>query len=84
MELSRVIWNEDPGANIDKVMQHGLMASDVDAVIADPTGYDVSRSSNRPILFGYTPDGRFIAVIYEEIDFETVYPVTAFEVEEPS
>ena len=24
------------------------------------------------------------AVIYEEIDFETVYPVTAFEVEEPS
>lgn len=84
MGLLRVIWNEDPGANIDKVMQHGLMPGDVDAVIENSTGYGISRSSNRPILFGYTPDGRFIAVIYEEIDFETIYPVTAFEVEEPT
>ena len=31
----------------------------------DETG--VSRSSGRPIAFGYTPDGRYICVVYEEI-----------------
>jgi hypothetical protein len=30
---------------------------------------------------GYTPDGRLIWVVYEEIDDVTVYPVTAYEVE---
>jgi hypothetical protein len=28
-------------------------------------------------------DGRYITVIYEQIDDDTVYPVTAFEVPEP-
>jgi hypothetical protein len=29
------------------------------------------------------PDGRFIVVVYEEIDDDTVLPVTAYEVPEP-
>ena len=33
-------------------------------------------------FFGRTPSGETIAVIYEEIDDSTVYPVTAYEVEE--
>ena len=41
-----------------------------------------SRSSGRPVVAGYTPDGRLIFVVYEEIDDVTVYPVTAYEVEE--
>jgi hypothetical protein len=32
--------------------------------------------------FGHTPDGRYIAVVFEWFDDVTVYPVTAFEVEE--
>ena len=31
-------------------------------------------------VFGYTWDGRYITVIYEQIDDDAVYPVTAFEV----
>jgi len=46
----------------------------------DETG--VSRSSGRPIAFGYTPDGRYICVVYEEIAPYTLYPVTAFEIKE--
>jgi hypothetical protein len=34
------------------------------------------------MVFGYTIDSRYIAVIYESIDEDTVYPVTAFEVPE--
>ena len=43
----------------------------------------MSRSSGRPCLFGYTSDDRYIVVIYEEIDYDTVIPVTAYEVREP-
>ena len=42
-----------------------------------------SRTSGRPCLFGYTPDDRYIVVIYEEIEDDTVIPVTAYEVPEP-
>jgi hypothetical protein len=34
------------------------------------------------MIFGYTLDGRYITVICEQIDEDTVYPVTAFEVPE--
>ena len=56
-------------------------AQDVDAVICNPLETKTSRSSGRPIATGYTPDGRLILVVYEEIDECTVYPVTAYEVE---
>jgi hypothetical protein len=35
-------------------------------------------------VFGCTPDDRHVIVIYEEIDEETVMPVTAYDVDEPS
>ena len=34
-----------------------------------------------PHRFGETATGRIIAVVYEEIDEDTVYPITAYEVE---
>lgn len=33
-------------------------------------------------LFGYTPDGRYIIIVYEE-ENGSVIPVTAYEVAEP-
>ncbi|MDA1016891.1 MAG: hypothetical protein O3A00_20840 [Planctomycetota bacterium] len=42
----------------------------------------MSRSSGLPIVFGFTPDGRYIMVVYEQIDDITIYPVTAYDVEE--
>ncbi len=51
-------------------------------VIFNPVDHDVSRSSGLPIVFGFTPDGRYILVVYEKIDDVMVYPVTAYDVEE--
>jgi hypothetical protein len=48
-------------------------------VFDHPVGIDISDSSQRPMIFGYTLDGRYITVIFEEIDDDTVYPVTAFD-----
>ena len=42
-----------------------------------PVAEDIRRSSGRPMMYGSTPDGRYIAVVYEEIDDHTLYPATA-------
>jgi hypothetical protein len=33
------------------------------------------------MVFGKTPSGESIVVVYEEIDASTVYPITAYPVE---
>ncbi len=54
---------------------------DVEDVFENPIRYEKSRSSGRSMVFGYTSDGRRIAVVYEQLDDTTLYPVTAYEVE---
>jgi hypothetical protein len=74
-----LIWN----GNIEHIAQHELSQDDVQHVFDFPSGYGVSESSGEPIVFGYTPDGRYIACVYDAIDDSTAYPITAFEVPEP-
>ena len=71
----------EPGGNAEHVIDHGLDLAEVEHVMRNPTEHDTSRSSGRPMVFGYTPSGEYIAVVYEELDEDTVYPVTAFPVE---
>jgi hypothetical protein len=80
-----IIWDldDDDDWNVQHIAEHGI-GNDVGHVFDDPVGFDTSDSSKRPMVFGYTIDDRYIAVIYERIDEDTVYPITAFEVPEPS
>ena len=82
MPYFEIIWNEEPGGNVEHIAEHDLTPEDVEEVIFNPVDRDVSRSSGLPIVFGFTPDGRYILVVYEQIDDVTVYPVTAYDVEE--
>jgi hypothetical protein len=59
------IWNEELGGNLGHISEHGLEPDDVEEVILNPVDRDVSRSSGLPIVFGFTPDGRYILVVYE-------------------
>lgn len=59
-----------------------MSQEEVEHVLANPIESDVSESSGRPIVFGYTAADRFLAVVYEQIDDCTVYPITAFEIED--
>ena len=70
----RIIWNEEPGGNVEHIEAH---------VLANCEDADVSRSSGLPCVFGYTPDGTYIIVVYELLDADTLYPVTAYAVPEP-
>jgi uncharacterized DUF497 family protein len=83
MSWIRVLWDDTPGGNVAHVEEHDLTTDDVDYVLENPVSSGKSRRSDRPCLFGYTPDDRYIVVIYEEVDDDTVIPVTAYEVREP-
>jgi uncharacterized DUF497 family protein len=81
-----VIWDDEPGGNVEHVAEHGLTPDEVDEVLLDdaiPTAY--SASTNRPCKFGYTSTGMHIIVIWDEVndDPRMIYPVTAYEVPEP-
>jgi hypothetical protein len=81
MPYIEIIWNEEPDGNIEHIAEHGPTPEDVEEVILNPVDRDVSRSTGLPIVFGFTADGRYILVVYEQVDDITIYPVTAYEVE---
>ncbi len=82
MAYSQVIWDleDDPDGNVQHCLQHGVTPEEVEEVFENITDRDVSRSSGRPVVFGDTIGGRHLMVVYDEIDEDTVYPVTAYEV----
>ena len=83
MGYSKAIWDldDDPAGNAQHIAEHGIAKGEVEEVLENPRGFESSRSSGRPIAFRETSTGRIIAVSFEEIDRETVYPITAHEVE---
>jgi hypothetical protein len=83
MKWTHVVWDNTPGGNVEHVEQHDLTPEEVNHVLENFESASVSRTSGSPCVFGYTPDGRYVIVIYDEIDAQTIRPRTAYEVPEP-
>ncbi len=88
MDYVHIVWDlpDDPDGNVQHILDHGFTMDEVDEVLLNPNStITESRSSGRPITFGYTSTGRYIAVVWEHItdDPFTMRPVTAYEVSEP-
>jgi len=83
MAWTQIIWDDSAGGNVEHIEQHGLTTDDVDFVLGNHESKGVSRSTGRPCVFGRTPDGHYILVVYEEVDDQTIVPVTAYEIAEP-
>ena len=79
-----IIWDldDDPAGNVQHIAEHDLTKEEVEEVLADPERRGTSRSSGLPLVFGTTSTGRFIAVIFQEIDADTAKPVTAYDIED--
>jgi len=77
-----IIWDldDDPDGNVHHCADHGVTKEEVEEVLQNATDADVSRSSGRPVVFGDTSAGRHLMVVFEPIDADTVYPVTAYDV----
>lgn len=84
MRFVTIIWDgeDDPERNVQHIAEHGLEPTDVEFVIENSETELKSRSSDRMCLFGYTSDDTYVIVIYKQIDEDTIYPVTTYEVRE--
>jgi hypothetical protein len=71
------VWTDK---NIRHLADNALDPEDAETAMADPESRFVSDSSGRRAVRGYACDGRYIAVIFEQIDELTVYVVTAYEI----
>jgi uncharacterized DUF497 family protein len=82
MPYQSIIWDldDDPGGNVQHCAEHGVTKEEVEEVLDNASDSDTSRSSGRPVAFGDTKTGKHLMVVFEEIDGDTVYPVTAYEV----
>ena len=84
MDVWSIFWDDenDPNGNVEHIAEHDLTVEDVEHVLKNPTEEGTSRSTGFPSIWGYTPDGRYIIVVYEEVAENTIRPITAYEVPE--
>ena len=82
MFYSGIIWDEedDPQGNVQHVAEHDLTVEDVEEILAAPESEGHSKSTGHPAVWGHVPDGRFIIVVFEAIDEDTIRVITAYEV----
>ena len=80
MPYFEFLWTD---AIVRHLAEHEISQEDFERVVCRPSSKGYSRSSGLPAAWGYTPDGRYIVAVYEELDEVTILPVTAYEVPEP-
>lgn len=82
MLFESVFWDldEDSEGNVFHCAQHGVTKEEVEEVFLNALDVDISRSTGRPVIFGETKTGKHLMVVFEAIDKNTVYPITAFDV----
>jgi len=85
MPFTSIIWDEesDPTGNVQHIGEHDLSIDDVEEVLAAPVSRGYSDSTGFPAVWGHVPDGRFVIVVFEQIDDDTIRVITAYEVPEP-
>lgn len=85
MMFFSILWDDesDPTGNVEHIAEHGLTIDDVEHVLLNPTREGSSKSSGLPVVWGYTPDDRYIIIVYDEVDAATIRVITAYEVPEP-
>ena len=83
MDDATVIWDDEPGGNVEHIAVNGLSPDEVDDVLLDTSlPVDRSRTTGRPCKFGWTSSGKYIFVVWDVVneDPPIVCPVTAYEV----
>ena len=65
---------------MDHIREHGLEPEDVEHAFDHVILTTTSRSTGRPAIVGYTPEGDRIFVAFDYIDSTTVYVRTAYPI----
>jgi hypothetical protein len=86
LDFDYIDWDDpgDPSGNVWHFADNGVTVGEVEEILDSPEGRDdVSRSTGRPVRFGWTSTGKHLIVVYEVEDdggFVILRPVTAYEV----
>lgn len=84
MPFLYIWWDMDnePYGNVQHCLQHGVTKEEVEDVVRSLSSrHGISRTSGLPAIFGDTRAGRHLIVVYEAIDDDTIYPITAYDVD---
>ena len=83
MWISQILWDldDDPDGNVQHIAEHGITVEEVEDVLYAAEDVVASYSSGRPITFGETNTGKYLAIVFDVVDEDplAVYPVTAYE-----
>ncbi|MGL6094981.1 MAG: hypothetical protein ACRC7O_04140 [Fimbriiglobus sp.] len=79
---TQVIWDDEPGGNVEHVSEHGLTPDEVDDILFGSTVDTASHATGRPCKCGWTTTGRHIIVIWDVVseDPPIIMPVIAYDV----
>jgi hypothetical protein len=80
-----IIWDleDDPRGNVRHILEHGITVADYEHALANAVDfYSKSAYSGQEVAVGPNLAGRIIEAAYEVIDATTIYPITAYYVEE--
>jgi len=86
--MIEIVWDtaDDLDGNVEHIGQHGVTQDEViDVLHSSLSNTTTSNSSSHYVTFGYTSEGRYLAVVWEHVldDPLTVYPITAYDAPEP-
>ena len=73
------LWTEE---RIAHLALNDVTPDEFEYVVSFPDARDQSRTSGNPVAMGWTGEGRYLICVYEQIDADTVFPLTAFELKE--
>ena len=62
-----------------KIAEHGISEDEIEQVISDPAEHSISRSSGLPVAQGWTEAGRWIVVVYRQLNSITWEIITAYQ-----
>lgn len=71
-------WNDEL---VEYLAQHGVTPEEFEEVVLNSKDVQASHSTGRPVVFGPTSTGKYLACIFEYIGVDHVVPVTAYEVD---
>jgi hypothetical protein len=80
-----IIWDldDDPRGNVQHILEHGITVADYEHALTHAIEfYCKSTYPGQEIAVGPDLAGRMIDAAYEVIDATTIYPTTAYYVEE--
>lgn len=75
------VWNDEL---VDYIAQHGVTPEEFEEVVLNAKTIQHSRSSGRPMAFGPTSTGKYLACVFEYTGAgeDEVLPITAYEIDD--